>query len=297
MPQRIVRIAFRGLMVLNYQGEAGRPRFMEIGFLDARTGSTQPGSHVHTPASSAVHIPRVITMENGVLSDVLDLRRPGLGLGTVRRWRLTSVIPGVQQTPLQTEVTLKGPNPPADRQSETDANKEDFGWVIDLENREVHNRDLTREISTARLLMVLTVDRGEFFTKLLSKPLVKQKVGGRTDPFGKVAAVTGLDIKFDVPSDTSEASVQLLAGEDTPITTLETRKDTRVFEISNAPADVFAEEPLPTNAPGHFHMYYEKLFIQSPPNEQFDFKAVGGSPGPDPALCGVSYLGQRGDDL
>jgi len=85
MPERVVRIAFRGLMVLNYQGEAGNPRFMEIGFLDARTGGNPGAGHVHTPATSAVHIPRVITMENGVLSDLVDLRGPGTGLGTVRQ--------------------------------------------------------------------------------------------------------------------------------------------------------------------------------------------------------------------
>ena len=108
--------------------------------------------------------------------------------------------------------------------------------------------------------------------------------------------MTGLDIKFNVPTEESEAQVQVLAGQKVA-KTLKTKKGTRVFEISNAPADVPAESPIPVGAPGHFHMYYDKLFNQSPPSEQFDFRALGPSPGPDPALCGVTFLGKRDEDL
>lgn len=291
MVERIVRIAFRGLMVLNYQGSEGS-RFMEIGFLDARSGAAPGGSHVHTPANSAVHIPRVLTTENGVLSEVFDLRTQS-ELGTVRRWSL-NVIPAPQQA----EVTLRGGSaPPANRGMETAANKQDFGWIIDMENSEMHQGNLGAEISTAKLLMVLTVNRGEFFSKLLSRNLVRKEIGGGDfRPFGKVAAVTGLDIICQVPTVDDEAKFQLMAGTKV-IRTFETQKDSRVFEISNAPAEVYAEGSIPKDAPGHFHMYYDKMFIKSPPNQQFDFKAIGPAPGPDPALCGVISLGERDEPL
>ncbi|MGZ8845337.1 MAG: hypothetical protein ACXW3C_02630, partial [Pyrinomonadaceae bacterium] len=208
MPEKIVRIAFRGLMVFNYQTNAatGR-RFVEIGFLDARTGSAPGGSHVHTPASSAIHIPRVLTTENGLLADVLDLRKfPGL-LGAVREWRLVPV-----GTPLQPEVTLKGTGPADRKIPPTDDNREDFGWIINLEGADMHATNLTREISTAKLLMVLKVENGEFSTKLISPFLNRQEKGdSEARPFGFSAAVTGLDIKCEVANAEDEGAVDLFA--------------------------------------------------------------------------------------
>jgi len=281
-------------MVLNYQtNPETQKRYMEIGFLDARTGSDAAHSHGPLPASSAVHIPRLLTTENGVGSELVDFRNRR-ELGTVRRWELSVDEANETQTPLHDEVTLKG-TVPASRTAETDANKEDFGWIVDFENHEMHDANLTSQISTARLLLVLTVKRGEFVTRLLSPSLIREEMGAGATPFGKVAGVTGVDIRFTVPTDTSEASVNLLAGR-TLVKTLTTKKDSRVFEISNAPPDVLPDEPI-SSARSHFHMYYEKLFIQSPPDRQFDFRAVGGAPAPDPLLCGVAFLGQRDEAL
>jgi len=291
MPQKTVKIAFRGLMVLNYQGSAPN-RFMEIGFLDARAGSAQGNPPMGgMPDYSTIHIPRVLTMENGVLADLLDLRnRPDL-LGVVRRWELRAV------NPVGSEATLKGTGPADRKQEPTDSNREDFKWIVDLEGPDMHNKNLTADISTARLLMVLIVRNGEFSTKLISPFLNRETLGGGTDPFGFAAAVTGLDITCTVSNPNDEGAVDLLAGS-TLVKRLQPKKgrDT-VFEISNAPPDVPAEAANPIGAAGHFHMYYDKLFINHPPDVQFDFEAIGSAPAPDPALCGVTFLSQRTDGL
>lgn len=290
MPEKTVNIAFRGLMVLNYQG-IGPNRYMEIGFLDARSG--EPGSsHMEgMPDSSTIHVPRILTMENGILADLLDLRnRPDL-LGRVRRWELRAV------NPVGSEATLKGAA--VDRtKNPTDVNREYFGWVINLEGADMHAKNLTRDISTARLLMVLKVANGEFSTKLISPFLEREELGVEiTTPFGFAAAVTGLEIKCTVATDDDEAAVDLMAG-GTLVRRLQPRKGrSTVFEISNAPPDVPCLAPVPEGAKGHFHMYYDKLFVNSPPDSQFDFVSIGAAPAPDPALCGVTFLSERTDGL
>jgi hypothetical protein len=292
MPEKTVRIAFRGLMVFNYQTDAAGKKFMEIGFLDART-DPEAGAD-HTATHSHVHVPRVLTTENGVLADILDLRtRPEL-LGTVRRWELRAT------NPTQTEATLKGGV--VNRQNlPTDANREDFNWIVDLEGRDMHDQGLTSQISTARLLMVLTVRTGEFCTRLISPFLNREEKGVMTTtPFGYSAAVTGVDIKCNVANADDEGIVDLIAGgtQGTLVKRLQSKKGRNtVFEIANTPPDVPTDAPLAVSARSHFRMYYEKLFIQSPPNRQFDFIALGGAPSPDPALCGVTLLGQRDDGI
>jgi len=296
MPEKTIKIAFRGLMVLNYQTGEDRKKYMEIGFLDARTGPAPGGSHVHTPASSAVHVPRILKMENGLLAELLDLRTRR-ELGSVRNWELVAPTTAMQ-TPILDQAILKGNGTvPTRTDPPTPDNREYFGWIIDMEAEGMHGMNLTTQISTARLLMVLKVKIGEFNTRLLSPHLLREEAGvPQPTTFGFAAAVTGLDIKFNVPDDVNEAKVELRAGS-TIVRELRTKKGTDViYEISNAPPDVPSEGPI-MGTRGHFHLYYDKLFIQSPPFCQYDFRAIGVAPSPDPALCGVTYMGLREDPL
>src|SRR5262249_23955180 len=120
-----IQIVFRGLMVFNRQ-----PNGMEIGFVDSLY---KPGGngHVHPEPSSAVasdhhdepevedpfedtieeppvHVPRILTVKNGVLSAIFDLRNRS-DLGTVRNWQLVVTNP-VAPGPTATSPVVSGPH-------------------------------------------------------------------------------------------------------------------------------------------------------------------------------------------
>ena len=304
-----ITIVFRGLMVLNNQ-----PHGMEIGFVDARyeccngSGNGNGNSHSHDTAgnghshgltdaatgpalvdpfedtmeSPPVHVPRILTVKNGVLTAIMDLRnRPELG--TVRNWQL------VVTDPASPAVSTFETDEPFDRRTHT--NDRDFRWITDLEADDFHNRLLTHDINTRQLLMVLYVRNGQFYTRVKSPPLKRTTPDGEPLFYGSNAAVVGCDIEIE-----EGGSVKLVAGGRTGVEVFEFAPDANtVYEISNGPPDVPREEPVPFDAPGHFHMYYEMLF--NPPFEPFDLAMEDRAPAPDPILCGVVYLGRREDPL
>ena len=282
-------IVFRGLMVLHKHGDT-----MEIGFVDALYNSS--AAHDHNGHSEnhgdhdghgAVHIPRILTTKNGVLSSILDLRnRPELG--TVRNWDLVVTNPVVteaqllQDTPFVRTSTASGVS--FDR---------DFRWITDLEASDLHDRDLSLEINTRQFLLVLYVKNGLFYTSLKS-PVLRRKRLNQTqrELYGPTAAVVGCDIEV-----ADGGSVKLMAGGPNGSTVFDFDLDEgTVYEISNGPPDVPVEEPSSLDAPGHFHMYYDKLF-KFPCPDQFDLLTDDQAPAPDPTLCGVTYLGRRVDPL
>lgn len=287
-----VTIVFRGLMVLHKQLDT-----MEIGFVDALYKPTE--AHVHDgtevnhtdhPATHApAHVPRILTTKDGVLSSILDLRtRPELG--TVRNWTLVVDKPD----PADTEASLFQPNP-FDRTatgSGPDFEK-DFRWITDLEASDFHNKDLSLDINTRQFLFVLYVQHGEFYTRLRSPRLRRKRLTPPAmDAYGPTAAVVGCDITFD-----AGGSVKLMAGGRRGATIFNFTPDAgTIYEISNGPPDVPPEGPTSPDEPGHFHMYYDKLF-KTPRREQFDLVTDDLAPAPDPTLCGVVYLGQRQDPL
>lgn len=114
----------------------------------------------------------------------------------------------------------------------------------------------------------------------------------QVEPYGATAAVVGCDIEFG-----PGGGVKLMAGgpDGSIVYDFDHDEDT-VYEISNGPPDVPVEQPTPLDMAGHFHMYYEKLF-KNPLPDQFDLVTEDQAPAPDPTLCGVTYLGQRGDPL
>jgi hypothetical protein len=277
--KKIVTIVFRGLMVFNKQ-----PDRMEIGFIDALY---KPGDeHAHsgeTATSTGVHIPRILTMKDGIITSVFDLRnRPELG--KVRNWEF------VVKKPSQDTVTTFEQGGDFVRSSHPV--ERDFRWITDLEADDFHARPLSLEINTRQLLMVLYVRHGQFYTKLKSPPL--QRTGEEQgSPYGCNAAVVGCDISFE-----DDGGVQLMAGGGSGAQAFNfTIEEGTIYEISNTPPDVPVEKALPVHASGHFDMYYTKLF-NAEPDDKFDLiLADDGTPAPDPTRCGAIYLGQRDDPL
>ena len=278
---------FRGLMVLNYQRDhAANRNFMEIGFLDALPSANGHGGGGHT-SHSMVHIPRILTMKGGILTSVVDLRLQR-ELGTVRNWEL-SVTSSDQDNASLRSNGVEDFDRMVDPATADTATREDFRWIIDFEKPDMHGRNLTPEIGTRKLLLVLLVRNGDFFTKFHSPELSQIKGSGSPTPttFGFSAAATGCDISF-----ADGGSVRLMAGSKEVFVF---NDPDAIYEISNAPPDVLPDAPTALGQ-GHFHMYYDGLFI-SPPSDQIDFIADDRAPGPDPALCGVGFLGERNDPL
>lgn len=279
-------IVFRGLMIFNYQQDAAGKNYMEIGFLDARTVAPDEHSHPGHTAEHSIHIPRILTMTNGILASVFDLRKLD-ELGVVRDWEL------VVTDSSQTDVTLNGSDDLDRTKDPTSATEKNFRWITDLEGPDMHKGDLKKDIGTRNLLLVLTVRHGEFSTKMISPKLDKIDVATSAQvPYGFAAAVTGCEITFN-----GNIPVKLMAGSVAKPAFEFTVTPNTIFEISNSPPDVPTDAPIAIGEGSHFHMYYDKLFIKRPPPVQFDFVESGGAPSPDPALCGVTYLSQRNDPL
>lgn len=283
-------IVFRGLMVLHKHADT-----MEIGFVDALHNETAEHDHNHNGNAighadhRAIHIPRILTTKDGVLSSIFDLRnRPELG--TVRNWSLKVTNP----SPPALGVTLRqlGPFDRTATGSGDDFEK-DFRWITDMEARDLHDVDLSLEINTRQFLFVLYVPQGRFFTYLKS-PVQRRR--RRSSPliedYGPIAAAVGCDINFD-----PGGGVKLMAGGPNGSTVFNFDSDPgTVYEISNGPPDVPVEGPIPLDAPNHFHMYYDMLF-QNSRLDRFDLLTDDQAPAPDPTVCGVMYLGQRRDPL
>jgi hypothetical protein len=290
-------IVFRGLMVLHKHLDT-----MEIGFVNALydpseehnedvalTHAEHGDAHAgHTPHYGDVHIPRIFTTKNGVLSSIFDLRnRPELG--RVRNWSL------VVTNPIETEARLSiRPGSLFNRaMPDTTVDERDFRWITDMEADDLHGRDLSLDINTRQFLLVLYVRHGLFYTRLKSPVLRRRRSNPtRVEPYGATAAVVGCDIEFG-----PGGGVKLMAGglDGSIVFDFDSDEDT-VYEISNGPPDVPVEDPTSLDAPGHFHMYYDKLFKNRRP-DRFDLLAEDRAPAPDPVLCGVTYLGKREDSL
>ncbi len=286
MADKIVTIVFRGLMVFNPQGN-----MMEIGFLNALPTPHDPAHGGADPHDHPPHIPRILTMKGNILTSVFDLRnRPELG--KVRNWELRAVNPSPAQT---TATPFTVPGNLIRTTAPTPANARDFRWITDLEGSDMHGRDLSPELDTRKLLLVLYVRRGEFSTKFHSPRLKRKRMNTAQEvPYGFSAAVTACEIKL---LDTPLSAVRLMAGGGAGTLAFEFKPDPdTIYEISNSPPDVPTDAPTPLGADGHFHVYYDALFNQSP-NDKFDLIRDDAAPAPDPALCGAALLGQREDPL
>ena len=270
-------IVFRGLLVFNHMGED-----MEIGVVNA---AAHTGGESH-----ASHVPRIIKTKNGVISSIFDLRnRRELGPLTepdsIRDWEIEV------SNPIQPTATIFRQGDEFDRISHPFAR--DFRWLADLEGRDLHNRDLTSELNTAGLLMVLRIRHGQFYTHQLSKKLTRRNANPPARPreFGRAAEVIGCNIAFEM------GTLELKAGDRLVYTFDEGDEDGVIYEFSNAPPDVPAMRPPYQPGPGHFAMYYTHLF-SARPQDEFQLIPDGDpAPSPDPALCGAVGVGSRDGGL
>ena len=256
-------IVFRGLLVFHFKNGV-----MEIGVLQ----NGQLG-----------HVPRIITTKDGVISSIFDLRsRPEFG--NVRNWEIEVT------NPLQDKATTFQQGATFDRRTHPHAR--DFRWTTDLEGPDLHNRDLTSDMDTSRIKLVLKVRHGEFYTRLLSEPLVRKKIrpAGADAFYGLTAEVTGCDIAFNL------GQLRLKAGNTEAFKFDGRVEDGVIYEFSNAPPDVLPDRPHEPG--GHFHSYYHDLFRADPPAVQFDLVPENDSdPAPDPATCGGALVSRRSGDL
>lgn len=266
----LATIVFRGLLVFHYLTD-----HMEIGVVNAPAHPGGGGPHV-------AHVPRIIKTRNGVISSIFDLR----GRSTSRDWELEV------SNPIQPTATRLRQGEDFDRIHHPFA--KDFRWLTDLEGKDLHNRDLTAELDMSKLLLVLRVRHGRFYTEQLSDPLNRKNANPppRQVSFGRAAEVVGCKIEFEM------GTLALKAGTlATPVYTFdEGDEDGVVYEISNAPPDVAPDGPyLP--GPGHFAMYYSHLFMNPPQDEYRLLREGDAMPSPDPALCGAVVLGKRSGGL
>ena len=275
-----VRIVFRGLLLFHE-----RTDHMEIGVLD---GLPRPAAAPHPHHQGPAHIPRIIKTKNGVINQIFDLRtrsqlRPHGEPGHVRDWEIEVT------HPLQDGVTTYQRGREFDRLDHSSTR--DFRWLTDLEGRDLHNGDLRNDINTAqRLLMVLRIRHGEFYTFQLSKPLMRESVRPAGPPveYGMAAEVIGCDIERD------RGDVVMTVANNVAYRFTETVEDGVVYEFSNAPPDVLPTGAYQASEPGHFSMYYRHLFINPTPPTEFNLVPEQQiAPAPDPAVCGAAGLGDR----
>lgn len=267
-------IVFRGLLVFHYMGD-----HMEIGVVRALAHGANE--------THAAHVPRIIKTKNGVICSIKDLRDERGQLNEGRDWEIEV------SNPTQPTATRFWQGGEFHRLHHPFA--KDFRWLADLEGEDLHNRDLTSELDTEhKLLMVLRVRHGEFYTHQLSRPLIRENVDAPPRPvtFGRAAEVVGCKIGFEM------GSLELKVGDEVIYTFDEGDEDNVIYEFSNAPPDVPPIKPYP-QGPGHFKMYYTHLFKnpRPPGSPQDEFQLIPDgddpTPSPDPALCGAIGVGTR----
>lgn len=266
-------IVFRGLMIFH---EDKKNNLMEIGLLQ------RPG-----------HIPRILTITNGVLAGVFDLR-DGPALGE-RKWRID-----VNNPVTQGISTYTNGSPELKRLTHDD--DKDFRWIMDFEGSDFYDRELT-DMKTQELMPVLQVPVGEFYTRLKAPSLLRREDGGAFSPFGAVAAVTGCDIQIN------GGGAELNVVDGSNIFTFKKPDEplqNTIYEITNTPPDVpetLGAAPHPgghhpgPNHDDHFQNYYALFDTNKMPSPIFGFRPPDGSPNPDPALCGKGRVGKRTEPL
>lgn len=236
------------------------------------------------------HIPRILTIKNSILYSV-DLIPTEL-LDSGKPWELKAIEPAQPSVRTYTNGDSK-----FDRKTHGD--DKDFRWIMDLEGTEFYGRDLSAEMATKKLMPIINVPQGEFYTRLKSPRLSRWTTPEEVTEFGAVAAAIGCDIQSK--GDRVDLN---LDGE--PIFTFSNEPNT-IYEISNTPPDVNSSigsvavhhhgsgghgGSVVTSGPGgHFQHYYDLFPRGFEP--KYNLQALTGSKAPDPALCGSVRLGVR----
>lgn len=208
-------IVFRGLLIFRHHREAGR---MEIGLLRA-----------------ADHFPRILTIKNSVMFAV-DLIPPAfLDDAQSPVWELVADDPARPGVDIYT-----GPSESFDRKTNED--ERDFRWIMDLEGQDFYKRDLSEEVQTSKLMPLIHVPQGQFYTRLKSPFLLRQEGDGGLEDFGAVAAVVGCDIEVNGGG----AELRIAGG---PTVFTFRNEPNTIYEFTNTPPDV--RSSVGTVAPHH----------------------------------------------
>jgi hypothetical protein len=184
-------------------------------------------------------------------------------------------------------------DPPRDRTDSTPANARDFGWIIDLE-KEFHG-ELKRKPGGLQPIILFTT--GKLSTSCKTD-FIDVLQNGRPRDFGFIAGALTLTI------DTSQGQQPVLNvlknGNKVPLFRLQNTAETDYsIAIRNVPPA--GSDPAQTG--GHFHMFYDLVFDNVPPEERvtieehqpptrpFDRCPEVKQPDPDPFRCGGVQVG------
>lgn len=262
MPETLLTIVFRGLMVFRKQG-TGPGSYFEVGI------------HSHTDPKE--HFLRINTITNGIISDSTPLDEDIAT--TERRWNLTvegAVGNGVKMSPHTTSSF--------NRKDDQNTEDEDFAWIMDLESDEFFG-PLDGLIHTSILKPVIRIPNGRFYTRMKSRRVRRTKDGMTVDEdFGRIGGAVACDIRL-----TGQSASLWPEGSVNPLFEFQAAPNT-IYEIAYVPPDW----PVLPSA-DHFHHYYHHLLDSSLP--VFSFVIPSPTDAPSPALCGEVFLGVRGSDL
>ena len=190
---------------------------------------------------------------------------------------------------------------PANRRAAEGQNKEDFGWIVNIESGEFHSGPLVR--TPRKLKPILLLSKGELFTRCMTDMIdVKQGPNTRLN-FGYIAGAIGLRLK---PADGDMAILYFRDQHGMP---------TEIFRLPNINNTSYAvsirNTPRQGPSGGHFHLFYDRLFQGVGPNQRFDilphYPPIGlpipprcpdaVDPDPDPFRCGGVAVGPSGGPL
>jgi hypothetical protein len=151
-----------------------------------------------------------------------------------------------------------------------ESDKNDFGWVIDLEGSEFFNGPLT--VDPSKIEPVIRVNNAEFFAKDISKNKVDvASPGGTMISLGRVALTIGANIYLDQPG-----SSAVLKNGSKEILTMK-REDNTKYRI------VFDCDCRNEGSTSDFSQIYQAVGVDIPPSERLDLVAQPPPPTPAPA--------------
>jgi hypothetical protein len=157
------------------------------------------------------------------------------------------------------------PTKPKDRKDSDASDKQDLGWIINIENDEFHNGKLVR--TKKALQPVIQLTSGDLFTSCKTDSVVTIQ-GPFARHFGFIAGGIGLKI------DTSQGQQPVLSFKD------KDGKKVEVLRLTDTDKKSYHVAIFNTPKPGtfikenHFHMYYDKLFQQVGHDKMFDLKLL-----------------------
>lgn len=263
MPESLLTIVFRGLMVFHKQG-SGPGSVFEVG--------------LHSATRHKEHFLRINTIKNGIVADIRPLED---AIGTTnRRWNVEidgQIGNSVKLSPHTTTAF--------NRKDDENNDEEDFAWTMDLESDSFFGPLGTR-IDTANLRPVIRVPSGRCYSRIKSPKVRRKTDGSTTEPdFGRLCGAVGCDIRL-----TGQHAQLLPEGSDEPLFIFKVAPNT-IYEVAYLPPDF----PPPAEPTDHFHHFYHKLLDTTLP--EFSFEVLSGAVAPSPALCGEIFLGVREDEL